>query len=263
MAATAYGVRFGVRVSEEGALRLLTERLPPGWRRASSTSVDRIFSLVVGGEGHGRGLRRLSLLYAEASCVARSRDLEHALERFESALQLYVAEHSPRRVFVHAGVVGWRGRAVVIPGRSMSGKTTLVSELVRAGAVYYSDEYAVFDSRGLVHPYARPLAVREGGGPRQTRRPVESFGGHAGRGALAVGLVLASRYERGARWRPRPLSAGEAVLEMLSHTVPARAGPRRALSALSKAAAAASVALAGERGEAARVAGAILGMLGE
>ena len=255
-------MRFGVRVSEEGALRLLTERFPPGWRRASSTSVDRIFSVVVGSERHKRGLRRLSLLYAGSSCAARSLDLEDVLERFESALQLYVAEHSPRRVFVHAGVVGWCGRAIVIPGRSMSGKTTLVAALVRAGAVYYSDEYAVLDGKGRVHPYARPLAVREGGESlRQTRRAVEAFGGRAGRGALPVGLVWVTRYERGACWRPRPLSTGEAVLEMLSNTVPARRSPGRALSFLSRAAGTA-LALGGVREEAAGAAASILELSG-
>ena len=206
-------------------------------------------------------MRRLNLLYAGAARAARSRDLNDLLERFESCVQLYVAEHAPRRVFVHAGVVGWRGRAIVIPGRSRSGKTTLVAELVRAGAVYYSDEYAVFDGEGRVHPYARPLAVREGGSLRQTRRPAEAFGGCAGTGPLPVGLLVASLYERGARWRPRPLSPGEAVLEMLSNTVPARRSPGRALAALSCAAGTAA-ALAGSRGEAVRAAEAILKSLG-
>jgi hypothetical protein len=31
-----------------------------------------------------------------------------------------------------------------------------VAELVRAGATYYSDEFAVLDSRGRVHPFPRP-----------------------------------------------------------------------------------------------------------
>ena len=85
MAATAYGVRFGVRVSEAWALRLLRERLPPGWRRSSSREVDRMFSVVVGGEARGRGVRRLNLLYDGAALAARSRDLDEVLERFESA----------------------------------------------------------------------------------------------------------------------------------------------------------------------------------
>jgi hypothetical protein len=257
MTLTAYGVRVGVRADDDEALRLVAERLPPGWKSSGSTQVARLYSLIAGGADGGRGVRRFSLLYAGAQLIARALDREVVFERFESDLQLYVAERAPRRVFVHAGVVGWKGRAVVIPGRSMSGKTTLVAELVRAGAEYYSDEYAVLDREGFVHPYARPLAVREGGGLRQTRRTVEEFGGRAGKGSLPVGLVVVSRYARGTRWRPRRLTSGECVLELLSNAVPARRSPARVLNALTKAAAGA-VALVGPRGEAGAVARAIL-----
>ena len=217
--------------------------------------------MIAGGAtGEGR-VRRFHLLYAGAQLIARSLDPEAVFERFESDLQLYVAERAPRRIFVHAGVVGWKGRAVVIPGGSLSGKTTLVAELVRAGADYYSDEYAVIDRDGRVHPYARPLAVREGDGLRQTRRTVGEFGGRAGEGPLPVGLVIVSRYERGTKWRPRPLTPGECVLELLSNTVPARRSPARAMSVLTKAAAGAA-AFAGPRGEAAVAARAIMRSLG-
>lgn len=216
--------------------------------------------MVSGGAG-GRGVRRFHLLYAGARLIARTHDAEAAFGRLESDLQLYVAERAPRRVFVHAGVVGWRGQAVVVPGPSLSGKTTLVAELVRAGAEYYSDEYAVLDAAGRVHPYARPLAVRDGPGLGQTRRPVEEFGGRAGEGPLPVGLVVAVRYEHGAVWRPRRLTPGEGVLEMLSNTVSARRCPARAVSVLSKVAGRAAV-LAGVRGEAPRAAESILSALG-
>lgn len=261
MALTAYGVRVGVRADDPRALGAVAERLPPGWRASASPRVSRLYSFITGGAGGGRGVRRFQLLYAGAELIARSLDPESVLERFESDLQLYVAERAPRRVFVHAGVVGWKGRAVIIPGRSMSGKTTLVSELVRAGAEYYSDEYAVIDREGRVHPYARPLAVREGDGLRQTRRTVEEFGGSTGEVPLPIGLLVVSRYERGASWRPRALTSGECVLELLSNTVPARRSPARALSALTKAAAGAT-AFAGARGEAAVVARAIMRSLG-
>jgi hypothetical protein len=257
MALTVYGVGVGVRADDPRALASIAERLPPGWKPSASPRVARLYSLVAGSAKGGRGVRRFSLLYAGAELVARSLDGEVVLERFESDVQLYVAERAPRRVFVHAGVVGWRGRAVVIPGRSMSGKTTLVAELVRAGADYYSDEYAVLDREGRVHPYPRPLAVREGGGLKQTRRRVEEFGGSTGKEPLPIGLVVVSRYESGASWRPRRLTSGECVLELLSNTVPARRSPARALSALTKAAAKAT-AFAGPRGEAAVVAEAIL-----
>lgn len=254
---TAYGVRAGVRVSDRAALDAVAGRLPPGWRRSAAPSVGRLYSLISGGDGGDRRFRRFHLLYAGAKLLARTPDAEAVFGRLESDLQLYVAERSPRRVFVHAGVVGWRGRAIVIPGRSLSGKTTLVAALLGAGAEYYSDEYAVLDREGRVHAYARPLAVREGAGPEQTRRAAEDFGGRVGKGPLPVGLIVVSRYERGVVWHPRRLTSGECVLELLSNTVPARRSPGRALGALTKAAAGAT-ALAGPRGEAAAVAEAIL-----
>jgi serine kinase of HPr protein (carbohydrate metabolism regulator) len=66
-----------------------------------------------------------------------------------------IAVRARSALFVHAGVVAWRGRAVLIPGASNAGKSTLVAELVRRGATYYSDEYAAIDAAGRVHPYAR------------------------------------------------------------------------------------------------------------
>src|SRR6266700_1389758 len=137
---TSYGLRIGIRVNEPEVLARLPDHLPPGWKSARSPIVDR--------------------LYAGAARLARTKALEELFEPLESDLQMFVAEWARRRVFVHAGVVGWRGQAIVIPGMSFSGKSTLVAALVRAGATYYSDEYAVFDARGRVHPYARKLSLR-------------------------------------------------------------------------------------------------------
>ena len=48
--------------------------------------------------------------------------------------------------------------------------------MVRAGATYYSDEYAVIDDTGLVHPFARPLGIREEGSYVQTKCAAEALG---------------------------------------------------------------------------------------
>src|SRR4029079_7212295 len=124
------------------------------------------------------------------------------------------------RIFVHAGVVGWNGRAIVMPGRSYSGKSTLVAELVRQGATYYSDEFAVLDSRGRVHPWARQLAIRENcAAGKGNRSPVEAFGGKAGKRPLPIALVIAFLYQRGAGCRLAQLSPGGGVMALLEHTV--------------------------------------------
>lgn len=200
---------------------------------------------------------RMSVLYEDIERLARARDAEQVLDAFESALRLYVAEMARRRVFVHAGAVGWRGRAIVLPGRSRAGKTTLVAELVRAGAEYYSDEFAVLDERGRVHPFPKPLAVRDDESATQRNVEVEELGGVKGVRPLPVGLVVVSRFREGARWRPRALSAGLGALELLDNTVSARREPERVLAALERVVGSATV-LKGARGEARDVAQAIL-----
>ena len=232
MSFVSYGIRIGVRVNRPEALERLADHLPPGWRPSSSKKVERLYSLVVGNDGTETNVRRFNLLYGDISRVARDMDLDKVLDTFETDLRLYVAENARRRTFIHAGVVGWKNKAVIIPGRSFSGKTTLVAELVRAGATYYSDEYAVLDGRGRVHPYSIPLSIRSKGEIKGIRHSVEMLGGVQGVKPLQVGLVVVSHYRRGARWRPRQLSRGEGALALLANTVSARVQPETALSTL-------------------------------
>jgi hypothetical protein len=257
----SYGRRIGVRVNDPEPLRRIESLLPPGWTPSPSPVVGRLYSVFVGGESPRAGMRRLHLAYANTLRIARTADLEAVLEGFESDLRLYIAERALGRVFVHAGVVAWRGRAIVIPGRSFSGKSSLVAALVRAGATYYSDEYAVFDARGRVHPFPAPLSLRGAEGERPTKHSPESLGGRPGTRPLPVGLVAVSEYRQGARWRPRRLTPGQAVLALLAHTVPARERPAAALATLKRAVVAAPV-LKGTRGEASEVADVLLENVG-
>lgn len=257
----AYGVRVGVRVNRAEALDYVRDYLPPDWKPANSPVVDRLYSVLVGGSDPRKpNVRRFNLVYADASRIDRSLDMESVLRSLESDIQHFVAEAAPRRVFVHSGVIGWRGRAVLIPGRSFSGKTTLVTELVKAGAVYYSDEYAVLDSNGRVHPYARPLSIRRGESYESDRRPVESLGGSRGAQPLPVGLVVVTEYKSGARWRPRTLSAGQGALALLDNTIAIQKNPETAFPVLKRVAAEARV-LKGRRGDAKVVADFILNSL--
>jgi hypothetical protein len=257
----AYGVRIGIRVNDAAVLPRLEASLPPEWKPATSPAVDLLFSVFLGGAGPRRGVRRYNLLYGNAARLVRFLDTDEVLDVFASYLHLHLAEAARRRLFVHAGVVGWRGRAIVVPGRSHSGKSTLVAALLRAGATYYSDEYAVLDDHGRVHPYAKPLSLRDRQDGKATHYPVEALGARAGKQPLPVGLVVMSRYKPGATWRPRPLSPGQGALALLQHTVSARRQPAAALAMLQKVVVQARV-LASGRGEAETVAPAILHYFG-
>jgi hypothetical protein len=227
-----FGISFGIRVSDRRVLDHFLDYLPPGWRRAASPSVGRLYSFLLRTDRSRRHDGAVNLLYANADQLARASDIEHVFAVFEADLRLYVAERAHRRVFVHAGVVGWQGEAIVLPGRSFSGKTSLVAALVRAGATYFSDEYAVLDAQGRVHPYARPLSIRQEDGKKMRRCPVDALGGSVGTRPMPVGLVIVTQYRRGATWHPRQLSAGQGTLALLANTVSVRRQPATVLAAL-------------------------------
>lgn len=236
----AFGVPLAISAPSAVLPRVETV-LPPGWSRREPAEEDHEFSLRP----------RTGSTYAvvdEVGALSGSSDLEIALQILDSRLRACIALHAPDYIFVHAGAVAHGGRAIVIPGRSFGGKTTLVAELVRAGATYYSDEFAVLDGQGLVHPYPKRLSIRQYGQDYD----VGALGGGAGDSPLRIGLIAAGLYVPGVRWEPRRLSGGEAVLEMLSNTVPAQERPEQALSAIRHAVEGA-VVLKGERGEAAEV----------
>jgi hypothetical protein len=248
-AIVACGIRVGIRTDRSEFLDRLLALIPNIWKPSSASSVERLFFLRASASGSRKNRRSWYELYEDRQMVASSGDLEEVMETFERQLKIYLAEMARRRVFAHAGVVGWQGKAIIIPGRSFSGKTSLVAELVRAGATYYSDECAVLDKYGRAHPYSAPLAVREPGSFKQKRCQAEEFGGRNGFTPLPVGLVVVSQYKPGERWRPRQLSAGQAMLELLANTVPARRKPEVVMTTLEKVVSQALV-LKGARGEA-------------
>lgn len=72
-------------------------------------------------------------------------------------------------VILHAGVVAADTRAVLLAGPPGVGKTTLALELVKAGMIFFSDDFCPIDrTRGLVHPYPRSAWVV---GPQGTSGP--------------------------------------------------------------------------------------------
>lgn len=252
----SFGVDIGIRSNDPETLQRILEHLPPYWEPINTPAVDRVYSILQR-NGTGAGSRRMSMVYLNGQRLMRSGDLDELFSAFESNIRLYVAEFAKDRVFVHAGVVGWKGQAIVVPGRSYSGKSTLVAGLVRAGATYYSDEYAVIDPDGRVHPYFKPIELREAGTFKQSKFDVSSMGGHIGTESLPIGLVLMTKFKTGASWRPRKLTSGKAVLELLDNTVSARRDPEAALNALRQAVADAEV-VKGVRGEVEQTVPAIL-----
>ena len=153
----------------------------------------------------------------------------------DSQLRLTVAQFTKESVFVHAGVVAWKEKAILIPAPSFRGKSALTAALVKLGAIYYSDEYAVLDDSGFVHPFAKPLSIRgEIDDFTQVDYAVEDLGGSAGAVAIPVGMVLITEFKPNGRWTPRRLSPANGIVEMIKNTIPIRDNTAKALKVLNQ-----------------------------
>lgn len=165
-----------------------------------------------------------------------------------SRLEMWVAEHAPEDVLLHAGTVSIGDVAVLVPGRSGAGKSTLVAALLRRGAGYMSDEYAVLSAEGLVSPYPRPLTLRLDDGRRRRAHATE-FGATQETRALPLGLIAVLTFRQAGQWQVRSMSGGERTLALLDAAVAARRRPASVLSAVTAAARSAQ-GVAGTRGDA-------------
>ncbi len=153
---------------------------------------------------------------------------------FNSMLRIVVAEHAQDCVFIHAGVVAWRGLAIVIPANSFQGKTTLVAEFVKNGAEYYSDEYAVLDEEGMVHPFPRDLSVRDSR-YQELEVSVANLGGTTGFEPVRIGAVLLTEYDENSEWKPQQLTIGQGIMEIIPHTIPRNFNTKFSLKVLNTA----------------------------
>ena len=228
----SYGVKIRISTDHPEAFqrieKLLQVILPGCFQVIEKTSVEHHFKLNWGADGKDS-------LFLNEKEVPSNRTRTDVQRGFETQLRLTVAEYAPERVFVHAGVVAWKDKAIVIPARSFQGKTSLVAEMVRRGAVYYSDEYAIFDADGCVYPFPKTLSIRgEIDEFTQKEYPVETFGGRAGDKKIPVGMILITRFEADAKWKPQILSAGQGILEILEHVVPIRYNPKFSIKVLNQ-----------------------------
>jgi hypothetical protein len=133
-----------------------------------------------------------------------------------------------RRVYVHAGVVAVPGGAIVLPGASRAGKSTLVLALLRAGARLLSDELLAYEpDRGLAVPFPRAVKVRDEcvpyfpeyrgrfvGAGEGRFLPLAALGAEAVAAPAVPRVIAAPRWDARAEDRLTPLSSGEGLLRL-------------------------------------------------
>jgi hypothetical protein len=162
---------------------------------------------------------------------------------------------------VHAGAVGWRGRVLLFPGATHAGKSALVTEFLRHGATYFSDEYALIDAEGQVHPYPRPLLVRHGGS-EQTPLLAGDLSAPIATAPAPLGWVFALRYQPEGEWKVAPMSQGEALMLLLCNTPHTLRDSPEMVSTFQRAVSKAGC-FAGMRGDAAEAVARIIQLIGD
>ena len=243
----AFGVRFTVRVTPK-LMDRLRGVLPVGSIQLTGEekTSDMRFSVRRRPDGHHwRLLRGKRVVIETISSV-------QVLSALRSQLVDHVGRSVKNRIFVHAGAVAWKGRAILLPGYSYAGKSTLVAALLKAGATYYSDDIAVVDDEGRLHPYARDLQLRNEYTSMQQSKTVAQIAGKnalIGSTSVAVGLVVFATHVKDDPWNTKTLTPGMAAMLGMRHTLTVRDDPARTMQTWAKVMQSA-LAWTWERGEA-------------
>ena len=156
-------------------------------------------------------------LYRDDCFVASAPRADQLLRDLIDCLDRGFVEGVRNLSAVHAGAVLLGDRALLFPGASHSGKSSLVAELLRQGAICYSDEYALIDSEGLVHAYPRPLLLRNGGREQTAVLPIE-LNARVASSPAKVGWILSLQYEAECSWNIQEVSQGQGLLSLLQNT---------------------------------------------
>lgn len=174
-------------------------------------------------------------------------------EQLGTSISNAVIAHATDYVFVDASVVSVKGRAIVLLGDRSCGRFALQAELLRQGATYYSDAYAVFDADGNISPWARqPRTLPQLGLPGRSW-PVPAVRANADDSPQRLHQVVVSQVYPGSRWRPKSSSPGEGLAALLNAVV-ARDSPGAEAFLALHAACSQSRGWEGERGSARPVA---------
>ena len=238
--------RFGVRTSLQDVSALLDRYLAP--LRVPGTDEVPLYAVAPTENGYRISVDGAAL--GEASSVAWA---------IEVLLQ-HVYEEAVRRTRrfrgVHAAAASWRGRGLLLTAPMDSGKTTLVTGLVRAGFDYLTDEVALIEvDTGLLHPFPKALTLEppsialmpdlerlippEFAWPQRLRyhfNPEEIRPGSVGR-PCPVSHVIAPRYVSGGATALREMTRAEAVVVLAENALnlPSFGGTGfRALASLSR-----------------------------
>ena len=111
--------------------------------------------------GARRWVRPQALFLLDDFSPFKPLPLEQAFPLFEWGMNWCVANHMHQYLILHAAVIAYQGRAVILPGEPGAGKSTLCATLVSRGWQLLSDELTLISNQsGKVVPIPRPVSLK-------------------------------------------------------------------------------------------------------
>lgn len=207
----AFGCKIRITAQRPELREILHRYIFPSLHRVEISEIPADVSLSV-----IEGATQFDLLIDQTKVASADDPMSLALASIKALDEALIHRLAKLRA-VHAGAVLLGNKALLLPGSTHAGKSSLVAELLRRGATYLSDEYALIDFTGRVHPYPRPLLLRNGR-PHQTPILPGELNACFARDPAPVGWVLALEYRPECTWSVQEVPQSEGVMILLRNT---------------------------------------------
>lgn len=223
-------------------------RLLRSFHLVDSEQADVTFSFVLASSLNQTLPDSLHCLYRNGEKIDFADDYWQLFRLMEWQLDIFLSETVENHLLLHAGVVAYQGRGIIFPASSGNGKSSLTMALLLQGYHYLSDELAVIDPvTGELSAFPKPFSLKNlrlfpqvtysketwlGPEPStltesssKTDEPIwyvhaDDLRPHATeKGTVPIRYILFPKYEPASRPQLEPLSAGQAMRQLLDHCV--------------------------------------------
>jgi hypothetical protein len=257
---SAFGVVVEITSPDREIFEQCAATLPGYWLRAGDGQADVCFDIVAPHHESKRG--RHFLFRENGDLLGGSINETQVRHRLARRMDYHLGAYARDCAFLHAGIVCHKGRAILLPGLSHAGKSTLTAALVRIGAQYVSDDIAVIDRAGRAYFLSRAINLREDVA-EALDLPSSAHMEHLHEGTLPVGAIMLLNYRKNeAVLDMHPLSKGETILRLISNSMNGRHQPETVIRCCA-AAVSHAICYEGLRGEAETVAPLMLSFIND
>ena len=248
---SAFGAVVEITSPDRETLEQCTATLPGYWLKAGDRRPDICFDITT--PIHEPEEERQFLFLENGIPLGVTINGTQTQSLLSRRVDYFLGAYARDCAFLHSGIVLHEGRAILIPGISHAGKSTLTAALVQIGAQYVSDDTAVIDRAGRAYFLSRESNLREDVA-ELFDLPSAAHSECLREGTVPVSAIMLLKYHKSkTSLELCPLSKGETLLRLLANSMNGRHQPETVIQCCA-AAVRQAICYAGVRGEAETVA---------